>query len=75
MASDNEKEIHHMLGSIQSDVKHVLTTVTLLTGRIDGLEKRITAVEKFNVRVLTITTFIGVGIAAFLSGIVKKFLG
>lgn len=73
MPTDNE--LHHMLGAIQSDVRHVLTSVNSVTARLDNLEKRTTAVEKFNVRVLTLASILGAILAAFLSGVTKKFIG
>ncbi len=75
MSTDKDTEVHHMLGAIQSDVRHVLTSVNGLTARLDSLEKRITAVEKFNVRVLTLASIIGVVLTAFFSGITKKLIG
>ncbi len=75
MSTDKDNEVHHMLGAIQSDVRHVLSSVNGLSGRLDNLERRITAVEKFNVRVLTIGSLVGVVLAAFFSGITKKILG
>ncbi len=72
MSTDNDKELHHMLGVIQSDVRHVLTSINSIQSRMDSLEKRVTAVEKFNIRVITLASFAGIALAAFVSGTVEK---
>ncbi len=75
MSSDNDKELHHMLGVIQSDVRHVLTSINSIQSRMDGVEKRVTAIEKFNVRVITLASFVGIAVAAFISGTVRQLFG
>ncbi len=75
MSADNDKELHHMLGVIQSDVRHVLTSINSIQSRMDGVEKRVTAIEKFNVRVITLASFVGIAVAAFISGTVRQLFG
>ncbi len=72
MASENT-ELHQTLGAIQSDIRHILQSTQSLNSSISVLERRIVVVEKFNVRVTTYGSLVGLVLAALVSASVRTF--
>ncbi len=60
-------ELHQTLGAIQSDIRHILKETQSLNANLSMLEIRMLAVEKFNVRVATYGSLVGLVLAALVT--------
>ncbi len=69
--SSESIELHQTLGAIQSDIRHILQSTQNLNSSISVLERRITVVESFNVRVKTYGSLVGLVLAALVSASVS----
>lgn len=64
-----------MMGEIRSDVKHILNALPQLQKDIEGVEQRLTTVEKFNTRVLGAAAVVIPALTMVANYAVAKFGG
>lgn len=63
MATDNTERL---LGTISSDVKHILLRQDKQDSRLDRMDLRLNAVEKFQWKIMGIATFVPTALATMV---------